>query len=207
LEAGQDLPPRTIAITIDDCDTSFFEIGWPMFQKYQMPLFCSIITSYIGRKLNVGTEITLTNRDQLENLIESGLVVLGSHSETHPKLNALNQEKIVAELGDSKKVIESIQGHCTVFCYPYGDVSVITSEGEQSLVEMGYRYALTTISGPVKKGADRLRIGRTNVVNSIGEWKIPYYCNGIVCRLIQIKKLIWGERFYSDYSPGGKIAF
>src|SRR5262245_55540201 len=79
LERGADLPPRTVSITVDDCDSSFYEIGWPILREYQIPVFCSVPTAYIGKRLNLGSDIDVIGVDPLHSLVASGLVTLGSH--------------------------------------------------------------------------------------------------------------------------------
>jgi peptidoglycan/xylan/chitin deacetylase (PgdA/CDA1 family) len=208
IERGEKLPQRTVALTVDDTDSSFYDLAWPVFRKYGIPICCNVITGLLGQKLSMGREcIQVIGPREIEKLIVTGLVVLGSHSATHAKLNTLDSEQLAKELVDSKRAIEAIQGHCKVFCYPYGNTSVITADSERLLLETGYRYALTTCSGVVSRGTDRLRIGRTNIAGLATIWHFPFFCNGVVSRLIRLKKRALGERWYRPVPPGGKIGF
>lgn len=207
LEENQKLSPRTIAITVDDCDQSFYEIAWPIFRKHQVPVFCNVPTAYIGKRLNLGFDVEVIGTDALRSLVDSGLVVLGSHSATHPRFNELSRDRVREELVASRLLVEKIQGHCNVFAYPYGSMSVITADAETGLLDSGYRYALTTCSGRVERGTDRFRIGRTNLGHSAGAFSFPFYCNGFVSRLIKVRKAWRGERTYSKGSPAGRVGF
>jgi poly-beta-1,6-N-acetyl-D-glucosamine N-deacetylase len=205
IERGEPLPPRTIAITVDDCDLSFYELGWPIFQQFRVPLLCNVITNQFGRTLGASKQRALLGRRGIEALVASGLVTLGSHSATHPRLNQLPAEDLTSELTESRRVVQSIQGHCDVFCYPYGSMSVVTADTERVMVESGYRYALTTCGGRVGPGTDRLRIGRLNIVRGIGPSLLPWYANGTVGSLLSAIKRLRGERFYCRHSSAGRL--
>ena len=205
IERGEPLAPRAVAITVDDCDSSFYELGWPVFRKYNLPLFCNVITGSFGRTLDMGRRLNLMDRRGLEALLESGLVALGSHSVTHPRFNDLSPDRVAEELAESKRDIESLQGHCEVFCYPYGAVETVTPHTERLLLETGYRYALNTCGGRVGPKTDRLRIGRINIFRGLGRALFPWYANGAVSSLLALSKRLRGQRFYSGQSPAGPL--
>ena len=205
LEQGRKVPRRSVAIAVDDADTSFYNLAWPIFKQHRIPVFCSLVTGHLGGKMNIGGDIQLASLKQLEEMVASGLIEFGSHSSTHPHFNQVAAEHVRSELSSSKEIVAALQGFCDIFCYPYGNVSVVTGDTERHLSELGYQYALTTCSGRVKRGMDRLRIGRTNVTRSMRAWHLPFYSNGFVSALIHGRKVLRGERFYSRHSPGGLI--
>ena len=43
------LPENTIGISIDDADKSFYEVGWPIFKKNNMPVTLFVNTSTIHK--------------------------------------------------------------------------------------------------------------------------------------------------------------
>jgi peptidoglycan/xylan/chitin deacetylase (PgdA/CDA1 family) len=141
------------------------------------------------------------NREQLNELIMSGLVTLGSHSMTHPHLRELTSKELIKEIVDSREVIKSIQGNCEVFTYPYGGILSIDENVEAVINQAGYDYALTTTGGFVRRGTDRFRIGRMNLDSKSNY--LEY--NRLVTSMIVFKKFIKGERYYSKISPRGVI--
>ena len=49
------------------------------------------------------------------------------------------------ELNGFEKYVEELQGTCQVFCYPYGNVTVVTAETERVLIECGYTYCFNNL--------------------------------------------------------------
>ena len=79
LERGEDLPPRTVALTVDDIDKSFYDVAWPVFRGYGIPVFCNVITGLLGRTIRMGRQsVEVIGSREIEKLVGSGLVGLGS---------------------------------------------------------------------------------------------------------------------------------
>lgn len=79
---------------------------------------------------------------QLEQGLESGTFVYGSHTQTHPLLSSIPIEQAASEIRLSKSELESALGIAIhTFCYPAGDFNTEV----QDLVEStGYRAAVVT---------------------------------------------------------------
>jgi peptidoglycan/xylan/chitin deacetylase (PgdA/CDA1 family) len=110
------------------------------------------------------------------------------------------------EIIGSKKIIESLQGKCDIFAYPYGGIDTINKDNERMVYEAGYKYALTTIPAFIKPGIDRYRIGRINVTNYDGLFRNILYLKGGIIVLSKGKRLLTSQHFYSNISSGGLIA-
>lgn len=205
IERGRKEAKRTVAITIDDCDQSLFQIAWPIFSRFKVPIFCNLITGYIGRRIDIGTEVEVLGSDELKELAISGLVTFGSHTANHCRCDEVTPAQLAIELESSKKAIEAIQGHCSVFCYPYGDVAVVTPESERLLAQTGYKYALTTCGGVVTRSTDRYRVGRATIVASIPMRCFPFYCSGWISRYVALSKYVKGQAYYNLHSPAGRF--
>lgn len=200
LELNKSLPPKSIVITVDDCDESFYRTGWPLLKQYKVPIHCSVITGSIGAYCDaIGRKVV--SRQQLDELVSSGLVTLGSHSMTHSHLHELTSKELIKEIVDSREVIKSIQGNCEVFAYPYGGSFFINEHVETLMDQAGYDYALTTTGGFIKRGTDRFRIGRMNLSGNLNHVKY----NRLITAMIKLKKFIKREKYYSKVSPRGVI--
>jgi peptidoglycan/xylan/chitin deacetylase (PgdA/CDA1 family) len=190
---------------VDDCVESFYDIAWPVFSKLNVSFDCSLITGAIGKYTANGTDQKVISHKQISRLSESGLVTFVSHSMSHPHFKNIDPSSIYNEISESKKIIESFQGYCDTFCYPYGGTDSISSESEIAIKEAGYKYALTTLGGFIMKGIDRYRIGRINIVNKVDNIKLRLYANGALSSFVIIKGKIQHNKYYSNKSPGGLI--
>jgi len=86
---------------------------------------------------------------------------VGAHSRTHPILSALEPGSARLEIEGSRKELETLLGQPVLdFAYPNGrfpDLNVATC---RLVAEAGYRCALTTEPGTVRRGDDRLALRR-----------------------------------------------
>ena len=52
IDGKQELPEKSIVITVDDGDPSFFELAVPVIQKYKVPVTSFVITYWYGDRAN-----------------------------------------------------------------------------------------------------------------------------------------------------------
>ena len=205
LENNELLPSNTVCIMLDDGDQSFYKYAWPLFKAYNIPLHINLTCAFIGQQDLSYPSNTIMSYHQIEDLLKTDLVSLGSHSMTHKKMDSLTVEELKHEIFESQKIIANIQGDCITFTYPYGDHRYVTRHSELLLLEAGYRYAFTTTSGLLKKGVDRYRIGRCSVLGHVNAKKFKFMASGFHSFLRQFKDKITGKKFYNQLSPGGRI--
>jgi peptidoglycan/xylan/chitin deacetylase (PgdA/CDA1 family) len=85
-------------------------------------------------------DMALAGWDELRSLDES-LITIGSHTMTHPILSRCAAQDVVAELADSREMIENrLQRSADFFCYPDGDHNEIVRQ----VAGRHYRAAVTT---------------------------------------------------------------
>ena len=82
---------------------------------------------------------------QIQELIDSGLVEIGSHSLNHPSLNKIDIEKAHKEIFESKENLESMFNiPIETFAYPGG---AYNDDIIKLVKEAGYTVAVTTKPG------------------------------------------------------------
>lgn len=88
---------------------------------------------------------SLLNWQQVDEMIQSGLIEFGSHTCQHTRLNSNTTAELVKrEVSESKQQIEQQIGQpVNAFCFPNGDYSEFSLEQ----VKQHYTCALTTMSG------------------------------------------------------------
>lgn len=109
-------------------------------------------------------------REEIIELTRSGLIDVGCHTVTHPKLSALSRESQTDEIRESKHTLEEIVDHpVTGFAYPYGLESDYTNETVSLVREAGFAYGCTAAAGVVSRHSDRYRLPRVQAQDLDGE--------------------------------------
>ena len=146
----------TLSITIDDGYKDNLE-AVNILCKHDLPF-----TLYV-------TANTLDTRDYLSSsdirsLSNLNNCEIASHSYDHIRLGTLDNQKILYQLTESKKVIEDIIGYSiNGISYPsgsYNDYVVST------LASLGYEYAACSIKGKNDKDTNRFLLRRSEVIRS-----------------------------------------
>lgn len=137
------LPPRPVAITLDDGFADSLSVAALALAERSLPATLYATTRALGGAgpvpaTRLGPADMLTWRD-LRELEELG-VEIGSHSLTHPPLDVVPRTTAAAEITESKKVLEDALGHrVRSFAYPHGFYdrhakAVVTDAGYESAV-------------------------------------------------------------------------
>ena len=143
-----DLPSKSVVLTVDDGDPSFFKLAVPILQKYNATATSFVITSWYGyvandKQANVYYE---SHSDCMHEAGTNGKGVMLSWS----------QEKIENDLETSSKTL----GGATIFCYPLGQYN---QTGINALKNTGYKLAFTTKGGRVYEGASKYELPRVRI--------------------------------------------
>jgi len=136
IRTGQ-LPPKPIAITIDDGYKSTYTLAYPVLKKYNFPATLFIYTNFIEK--NNGSLTWEEIREMTKNNIE-----IGSHTLSHCNLLKYKKNenyetylaRIKKEIFLSKEILESkIKKKIKFFAYPYGTYSPII---KNLVIQAGY---------------------------------------------------------------------
>ena len=113
------LPPRTIAITIDDGYLSVYEEAWPRFKTASIPFTLFIST----QSVNARNKSSMT-WDQIRELEADPLVDIGHHSHAHAHMTQMSAESALADIGFSDAIYQQELGFIPdMFAFPYGEYS------------------------------------------------------------------------------------
>jgi len=112
------LPYKPIIITFDDGYASNYIYAYPALRQRNMSATIFIVTSTVGVVEDIIPHFTW---EEAAEMVESGLISIGSHSHTHPDLLTLSDAELHKELRLSRWLIEKNLGiRCTIFAYPFG---------------------------------------------------------------------------------------
>jgi peptidoglycan/xylan/chitin deacetylase (PgdA/CDA1 family) len=101
---------------------------------------------------------------ELREMVNSGLVEIGSHTLSHPIFASLSDEESWHELITSRAQIEEGVGAKVVsFCFPNGKPGDYRESQVRQVKDAGYLSALVTRPGMVRHGADLFQLPRIGV--------------------------------------------
>jgi peptidoglycan/xylan/chitin deacetylase (PgdA/CDA1 family) len=108
--------------------------------------------------------------EEVLTLADGGLVEVGCHTVTHPKLAALPADIQLEEIRQSKARLEELLGREVLsFAYPYGRRSDYTNETINIVREAGFKSACTTSKGILSRRANRFELPRFQAPNVDGD--------------------------------------
>lgn len=143
-----ELPSKSIVLTFDDGDPSFYELAVPVIQKYNAQATSFVISSWYGYRAaenqpNIDYE---SHSDDMHQAGANGKGVMLSWTE----------DKIKEDLERSKETL----GGSTVFCYPFGQYN---DRAIDIIKDCGFKLAFTTKGGRVYKGSSKYELPRVRM--------------------------------------------
>jgi peptidoglycan/xylan/chitin deacetylase (PgdA/CDA1 family) len=161
------MPPKAVAITIDDGYRSTFEIAYPILARHGFPATVFLYTDFAGLP-------DAMTWPQMMEMSASGLIDIQPHSKTHANLSLrpsgesdrsyaerLRQEIEVPSAEIERRLGQSIYA----FAYPYGDANETVTE---LIKGHGIEVALTVSPGGNPFYAYPLMLRRTMVYGDDG---------------------------------------
>lgn len=150
-----EIPPRAILITMDDGWKSVYTQAFPILKELQIPFTVFLYKNYVGSHRG-GRALSLK---MIQEMIESGLCSIGSHSVTHPRPGtvrdfAKKEPKtyltfLQTEFGESKRFLEeSFKEKITTYAYPGG---FYTKEMFPVAGDFGYDHLFTVKPGKIRR--------------------------------------------------------
>lgn len=148
IDGKQNLPEKSVVITVDDGDPSFFELAVPVIQKYDVYATSFLVTYWYGNRAeNKQANIDYQSHSyDMHKPGENGKGVMLSW----------DYDKLKEDVTLSSQVL----GGASIFCYPFGQYNDLNI---QVLKDTGYKLAFTTEVGRVTKGASKYALPRIRV--------------------------------------------
>lgn len=149
-----ELPKKSVILTVDDGNVTFFALAAPLIEKYEIPVTSFAITG------------------QCDLMYESDYITFESHTHDMHKagqngkglLVNVSYEKAYQDIEQSINILNSKEAFCYPFCH-------YNNTAKQVLKDIGYKVAFTTQYGRVKTGMNpyelpRIRILRDDSISS-----------------------------------------
>jgi peptidoglycan/xylan/chitin deacetylase (PgdA/CDA1 family) len=165
------LPPKPVAITIDDGYKSTFTLAYPILKKYNFPATFFIYTDFIEK--NIYSLTWREIKEMRENNIE-----IGSHTLSHCNLLKYKKgenynsylSRIKKEIFLSKEIIErKIGNKVKFFAYPYGTYD---SQIKNLIIQAGYKGILNANNMNNNPNCNQFSLNRQTIY---GQYSFNYF--------------------------------
>ncbi len=162
IRAKQALPDRTVGISIDDAHLSFYKNAWPKLRAARLPFAIFVATESVEQN-----NPDYMSWDQLREIAQSGLAIIGSQTHSHPHMAHQSRQKNAQEILASQQLFEKRLGFKpAIFAYPYGEYNLDT---QKLMAEMGFAASFAQHSGVIHGGSDFFALPRFAMNESYGQ--------------------------------------
>ncbi len=119
LKRGEKLPPRTLAISIDDGYLSIYKNAWPRLKAANLPFTLFIATQSVNDK----NKSSMT-WEQIRELDKDPLVDIGHHGHSHEHMINMSLDNALKDILIADQIYQKELGYIPdLFAFPYGEFS------------------------------------------------------------------------------------
>jgi len=165
-----------VAVTFDDGFQSVLNNALPAMRKRKIPATIFVPTAYLGKPpgwipntTHVNADEVVLTEEQLRQL-QDDLTTIGSHSDSHPKLTEISEDRAIKELINSKKALEGIlRRRIALLSLPYGAYN-------ESILELSRKagYERVFLNTPTFHSSKIDEFLRGRIATSPDDWMIEY---------------------------------
>ena len=152
---------KLILLTIDDGFSSFYNNAWPFLKSKKIPFILFISTREIGK-------FGYMSWNQIREIQNSNIGVIGNHSHSHDYLVDFNNGKIKKDIDQSIKIFKKEIGYNpTYFSYPFGEYS----SDFINIIKNNFNFAFGQHSGVIDLSKDKYQLPRFPINEKYGDLK------------------------------------
>lgn len=184
---------NTVSISFDDGVDDIYTNAFPILKKLNIPATVFVCTGLVGKTQTNASNVTFTflTWEQMQEMQANRLIMIESHTHTHPLLTTLDDAILEQELITSKQEIQARLGSITEgFAYPKGNYD----ERVVATTKRHFSYAFGGV-GAILPGTivDPYIIPRVIVSANISMWKFKAMTHPWYWRLKYIRDQIRGR--------------
>ena len=161
---------KKILVTIDDGFKSFYEEAWPYLKSNNIPFILFVSTEPVGKN-------GYMTWDQILEIENSELGIIGHHSHTHEYLIDMSNEDFISDIETASNIFKEKLGYIpSIFSYPFGEYSKFMKE----YVSNKFSLSFGQHSGVIDLNKDKFELPRFPINEKYGDLKrfqsiINYY--------------------------------
>ena len=148
IDEKTELPEKSVVITVDDGDPTFFDLAVPIIQKYNVQATSFVVAYWYGDRAE-NKEQNISYQSHSYDMHKAGSNGKGA-------MLSLSNDKIKEDLELSSQVL----GGATIFCYPFGHYN---ENCFKVLKDAGFKLAFTVEGGRVTKKANKYKLPRVRI--------------------------------------------
>lgn len=182
VRAGNDLPPKAIALTFDDGLADTARLAAPVLRRNGVTAMVFPVLAFLGGPRRYASEraraylleddrdprtvaYDYMTWDELDAWVEAGFEI-GGHTLSHPFLGAVDEQTGRAEIEGCRRELAARYGAPPrIFCYPFGDDSGAAGAWVKAA---GFEAALTSHTGVLRRGNDLFHLPRLSSLETAG---------------------------------------
>lgn len=138
--------------TIDEKNRAFMELkSWLFSLPYETlhGEFERVLKDYLTDEVFPSNTLTW---EQLKEIAKDPLCTIGSHTMSHCRLVMKDNDSLMHELHDSKRILsEKLGVEIEHLSYPYGWITDVSDEAIEVAKRVGYKTGLRSFGGPVRR--------------------------------------------------------
>ena len=152
---------KKILISIDDGFQSFYDEAWPYLKKNNIPFLLFISTEPVGKN-------GYMTWDQIIEIENSEIGVIGHHSHTHEYLIDMTSEEFINDIETASIIFKKKLGYVpSIFSYPFGEYSKFMRD----YISKNFEFAFGQHSGVIDVNKDKFELPRFPINEKYGELK------------------------------------
>jgi peptidoglycan/xylan/chitin deacetylase (PgdA/CDA1 family) len=156
---------RLYVLSFDDGYCDLYTVAFPILRERDVPFVLYLTTEPVETQVPLTPGASPLSWDQIEEMLGTGLMIIGAHTHTHPDPRGLSDHRIAKELDESNRLIADRTGITPKhFAYPKG----IWDERVERHVRARYGTAVLGAGLPITGATDLLRLHRLPVQRSDG---------------------------------------
>ncbi len=169
---------KSILLTIDDGFMSFYKNAWPYLKNKKIPFILFVSTETVGKN-------GYMNWEQIKEIENSNLGIIGNHSHTHDYLVNLDNNQIKSDIDKSIEIFKKNLGYNPIyFSYPFGEYSLEFIK----IINKRFEFAFGQHSGVIDLSKNKYEIPRFPINEKYGNLKrfksiinyLPFYYKNIL---------------------------
>ena len=194
LQVSDPSPRGRVVVTFDDGTADFVEVALPVLVRHGIPATLYVATDFVEHAREFPDGGTPLSWAALRDAVSTGLVTLGSHTNTHALLDRIDIATAADELRRSIDLLEEHTGVVVEhFAYPK---ALVGKAGVEQLVRSSFRSAAVAGTRANRYGrTDPWRLARSPVQRADGMHFFEQKLNGGLRLEDDVRRLVNRVRY------------